>query len=480
MKKRKGISLIVLVITIIVIIILSTAVIVSVVTNNPVEEANQARYESDVDSMQAVFTNTVAKIMAKNQGTVNVVSGKINRISSGVKQTTGEVSYTVTNAANSENSSGTIYFAKGENTDTEYFTGKELPIYAAGQTKWYVDIEGNISVEISGKKYGNGETIVLEGAGQTYHTMAPSTLSFRSTADLDEFKEVQINGETLDIANYTLTEGSTIVTLSAEYLKTLEAGKYEITVVSESRAASVEFEVVAPELNEYGFYYNQPYTGYVDYFGENETFFIREDGTMDIIGTPSGDISPATYTCEGATLTVISTIAGQLTGTISNNGTSIYCNELGVEFKLGNENIVSDEEYIYMYDTSLGGYMVSPIDKTQASYGAIKTGINGKSTVKIADYAFEGNENLIIAPIIPDTVTEIGELAFSDCSSLISVTIPNSVTTVKMYAFEYCENLTTIIFEGTVDKWNAITKDRDWNYMVPAIEVKCSDGTVEI
>ena len=154
-----GISLIVLVITIIVIIILSTAIIVSVVSNNPINEANTARYESDVDSMQAVFTNTVTKIMAQNQGTVSVTAGQINTATNGVKETTGEVAYTVTNAVNSANSNGTIVFDKGENTETEFYTGKKLSIYAAGETKWHVDEDGNISLEVAGKKYGNGEIV---------------------------------------------------------------------------------------------------------------------------------------------------------------------------------------------------------------------------------------------------------------------------------------------------------------------------------
>ena len=84
MKNKKGISLIVLVITIIVIIILATAVIVTIVTNNPIKEANKAKYESDRDNMQAVFTNTVAKVMANNQGNVKVKSGQINNQTTGV------------------------------------------------------------------------------------------------------------------------------------------------------------------------------------------------------------------------------------------------------------------------------------------------------------------------------------------------------------------------------------------------------------
>ena len=159
----RGISLIVLIITIIVIIILSTAIILTINNNNPIDEANTARYESDIDSMQAIFTNTVAKVMAKSLGTVSVTVAQINTVTSGVNSATGEVIYTVTGAVNSENATGRIVFDKGENTDTVFYTGKQLPIYKAGDTKWYVDDEGVISLEIAGVKYGKGNTPIKAG-----------------------------------------------------------------------------------------------------------------------------------------------------------------------------------------------------------------------------------------------------------------------------------------------------------------------------
>ena len=42
---------------------------------------------------------------------------------------------------------------------------------------------------------------------------------------------------------------------------------------------------------------------------------------------------------------------------------------------------------------------------------------------------------------IPNSVTSIGDYAFSGCSGLISVTIGNSVTSIGMYAFRNCSKL---------------------------------------
>jgi hypothetical protein len=51
---------------------------------------------------------------------------------------------------------------------------------------------------------------------------------------------------------------------------------------------------------------------------------------------------------------------------------------------------------------------------------------------------------------IGNSVTSIGQSAFSSCSSLISVTIPNSVTSIGNYAFRYCTGLTSVTIPNSV------------------------------
>ena len=83
-------------------------------------------------------------------------------------------------------------------------------------------------------------------------------------------------------------------------------------------------------------------------------------------------------------------------------------------------------------------------------------------------------------------MTEIGYGAFESCKSLVSVSIPASVTFIEYYAmdeyipFTGCTSLKEIRFGGTKSQWAAVVKSDDWNDVVPAKSVICTDGEVEL
>ena len=52
--------------------------------------------------------------------------------------------------------------------------------------------------------------------------------------------------------------------------------------------------------------------------------------------------------------------------------------------------------------------------------------------------------------VIPNSVTRIGDYAFSSCSSLAEVVIPNSVTRIGDYAFLHCSSLSSIVIPVSV------------------------------
>lgn len=84
---------------------------------------------------------------------------------------------------------------------------------------------------------------MVEGTGQKVTVGQKIDLTFRSNAAYSDFKEVTIDGKTLDTKNYTKQEGSIIVTLKADYVAKLSAGTHTVGIVSESGTASTTLTV---------------------------------------------------------------------------------------------------------------------------------------------------------------------------------------------------------------------------------------------
>ena len=90
-------------------------------------------------------------------------------------------------------------------------------------------------------------------------------------------------------------------------------------------------------------------------------------------------------------------------------------------------------------------------DKT-AIVSRIKDCVNyiiPNSVTKIGDYAFSGCKSLQ-SVTIPNSVTSIGYEAFSSCKSLQSITIPNSVKSIGNRAFYMCESLQSITIPNSL------------------------------
>lgn len=69
----------------------------------------------------------------------------------------------------------------------------------------------------------------------------------------------------------------------------------------------------------------------------------------------------------------------------------------------------------------------------------------------IGEYAFTNCRSLVNI-VIPNGVRIIDEDTFYDCVSLQSVTIPESIVTIRSMAFYNCNSLSTVYIDGTV--WN--------------------------
>ena len=277
---------------------------------------------------------------------------------------------------------------------------------------------------------GNITNVVLVGNGQEFYTMAPSNLLFEINSD-DTITNVLVDDIDVGAGSYLIENNKVVLTI--DYLSSLTDGEHKLTIKTESSVVEGYFTVASPQLNTYNFYYNQPYNAYVNYFEDRVVFFIREDGTAECYFLASGYLEVVTYELNENEIVFHSETSGDYYSIITNDG--IYCEMLSATFTLGDESIVADENYIYIYDPSLGGYQVAAIDRNASVYPAIKTGINGIDTVAIAPGGFDSCINMTKLPSMPNSLYYIGDNAFSSCCSLNYVEIPRSVTSLGDYVF---------------------------------------------
>ena len=94
-------------------------------------------------------------------------------------------------------------------------------------------------------------------------------------------------------------------------------------------------------------------------------------------------------------------------------------------------------------------------------------------------YGLEYTENVYLPP------ENASNDAFRNCTSLTHCGLPHSYTywsggAIKADVFNGCSSLTTIIYNGTMAEWNAISKNGNWRRNSAIQYVQCTDGTITL
>lgn len=84
---------------------------------------------------------------------------------------------------------------------------------------------------------------ILDGANSDWKQNTEETITIRGNGNFSKFVGVKIDGNTIDAKNYTAKEGSTIITLTTDYLKTLSIGTHTFEIVWTDGSASTNFTV---------------------------------------------------------------------------------------------------------------------------------------------------------------------------------------------------------------------------------------------
>ena len=86
---------------------------------------------------------------------------------------------------------------------------------------------------------------IINGNGATAKQGEAKALSFTSSADRSTFSHVELDDQTLAATYYTVTSGSTVVTLNADFVATLAAGGHTLAIVSSNGTATANFTIQA-------------------------------------------------------------------------------------------------------------------------------------------------------------------------------------------------------------------------------------------
>ena len=99
--------------------------------------------------------------------------------------------------------------------------------------------------------------------------------------------------------------------------------------------------------------------------------------------------------------------------------------------------------------------------------------IMGDDSLSTLSYYFPANLKSV-------TITggNILKYTFYNWTNLTSITLSANTTSIGYLAFGDCSGLTNIIFEGTVEQWNAISFGTNWNYNTGEYTIYCTDGKI--
>ena len=158
---------------------------------------------------------------------------------------------------------GATNYAPGTYTDINGILTGGITIDATGLmkfalsalTKDNIDNKVTVPVIITSENYNDvtvkvtiyisPEYRIIDGANSSWTQNTDGTVVIRGNGEFNRFHAVKVDGKVIDPANYDAKEGSTIITLKAEYLKTLATGSHTFAIVWNNGIAGTNFTVAA-------------------------------------------------------------------------------------------------------------------------------------------------------------------------------------------------------------------------------------------
>ena len=489
--KKKGISLILLVITIIVIIILAGIILLSLSQNNPIGQANKAKFINDVDIFKTELRMYLYVQILDSNGTFE------SKLFNASTSTTPKITDVIKSMDGKKNAD-TLYtdifeVQKGElvlksTVEKEYILewAQEIGIgtnekiiekVESTSTLWQFDPETRTISGYLGNDLDTLTTITIPNYidGIPVDKIMGNVEEYCSV--LGDLYEIELLKEVI------ISEGITTIGEDAfcdgQYLENITIPdsvtniEYEAFVYS--GITNVQLQNNITSIGDYAFGYCEKLTSVTvengtigDFaFGyctsltnvtvENAT--IGEDAfgyctSLTNVTVENGTIGESAFEyCDELTSVTIGTGVTSI-----GDYTFQYCDKL-TSVTLGT-GITSIGDNAFQYCSSLEtitlpssittlgvgvlnncGLISIEVDSNNTAYSSLNGILTNKAETILMQYP---QARIASTYVIPLSITSIEPFAFAGCNNLTSMVIPNSITSIGNYAFRGCMSLTDI------------------------------------
>ena len=121
--------------------------------------------------------------------------------------------------------------------------GDVITITLKAQCANYKDFTITLTITLTGEPAVNPEYRITDGADSSWVQNTDGSLVIKGNGEISKFKNVKVDGKVIGSKNYTVTEGSTIITLKPKFLKTLSEGSHSFEIVWTDGTAKTSFTV---------------------------------------------------------------------------------------------------------------------------------------------------------------------------------------------------------------------------------------------
>ena len=160
-----------------------------------------------------------------------------------------KTTYTAGDTLNVDDLAVTVYYADGYSEPVQDYTTNVFAvdmsadgdkILTVSYTKNGVTKTKDITIKVNAAL---ASYKIISGADSEWKQNTDRNITIGGNGEFSKFESVKVDGSIIDAKNYTAKEGSTIIILKADYLKTLSVGTHSFEIVWADGSAVTSFKV---------------------------------------------------------------------------------------------------------------------------------------------------------------------------------------------------------------------------------------------